>query len=249
MAVAPADVRTGCWLLSIGLHAVGFIALGDAKVTSGVATLAPLDAFVVEIAPEPSLKQDEPLAASEGRQSGSFVPPPTHTHPYPVPRDHDAHPHDPSLVHLPFAVSHSPSPESVVAAPEAPARFTMMVTGDNPRSMKAATSTPPLENAEPGVDALPLPEEGVSSPARLERPMSPVYPAAARAQEVEADVVLAIVVASTGEVSDARVIRPAGFGFDEEALRAVRGARFTPAQRDGRRVAVRMRWSVSFRLR
>ncbi|MDP9000459.1 MAG: TonB family protein [Myxococcota bacterium] len=231
------------------MHAVGFIVLGHAKVTSGLATSAPFAAFVVEITPEPSLEQDEPLAASERRESGSFVPPPTHTHAYPVPLDHDAHPHDPSLVHLPFAVSPSPPPESVVAAPEAPARFTMVVTGQNPLSVTVAPSTRPSGSAEPGVDALPLPEDGISSPARLERPMSPVYPAAARAQEVEADVVLAIVVTATGEVADARVIRPAGFGFDEEALRAVRGARFTPAERDGQRVAVRMRWSVSFRLR
>jgi TonB family protein len=176
------------------------------------------------------------------------VPRSTHTHAYPIPIDHDAHPHDPSLVHVPLA-PHAPIPSEATVAP---ARFTMTVGTDSPRGRAEAAASHAAETAgdpRPGDDAMPLTEDGVSSPARLATPMSPAYPAEARAQEVEADVVLEIVVASTGEVVNARVLEPAGFGFDEAALRAVHAARFIPAQHDGRRVAVRMRWSWSFRLR
>jgi TonB family protein len=78
--------------------------------------------------------------------------------------------------------------------------------------------------------------------------IAPVYPTEARAQGVEADVVLAIVVTAAGTVSQARVEKRAGFGFDEAVLAAVRAARFTAAQREGRAVPVRMRLAYSFRL-
>ena len=60
---------------------------------------------------------------------------------------------------------------------------------------------------------------------------------------------LEIVVDAGGHVMDARVTKRAGFGFDDAALAAVRTYRFAPAQHEGRAVGVRMRWSVSFRLR
>jgi TonB family protein len=50
-------------------------------------------------------------------------------------------------------------------------------------------------------------------------------------------------------VIDARVLHPAGLGLDAAALTAVRRYRFTPAERGGHPVRVRMRWSVEFRLR
>ena len=132
----------------------------------------------------------------------------------------------------------------------APARFTMTVRSDDRRGVSATAGVNAgAGDQEAGSDAAPLPEERVSRSARLAAAMSPAYPPGARSQEVEGDVVLAIVVASTGAVIDARVLEAAGYGFDQEALRAVRTARFVPAERDGRRVAVRMRWAVSFRLR
>ncbi len=134
------------------------------------------------------------------------------------------------------------------AAPEAAAHFSIRMTSEYRRGLGTETAATPAVGGGVGADSLPLPEEAVSAPARLANPLAPTYPPEARAQELEADVVLAIVVASTGEVVEQRVLKTAGAVFDDEALRAMRSARFIPAQRDGRRVAVRMRWSVSFRL-
>jgi TonB family protein len=251
-----AFARAASWLVSAGLHVVAFVAAGHPSRPSADARLNLPEPAVIDLAPDATTDTD-PMSEAGDRAAATanvrlvpFVPPPTHTHPYPVPPDHDAHPHDPSLVHLPFALS--PPPQALVAAPLAPARFAMKVTNDSrrgPAVMTAPSATRLAGEPETGGDAAPLPEAGVSSPARLATPMSPAYPAEARAQQIEADVALAIVVASTGEVVDARVLEAAGFGFDQEALRAVRAARFIPAEREGRRVAVRMRWSVSFRLR
>ena len=248
MVPTSAHVRAGCWLFSAALHVVAFAATGHSPRAPAAAQGDAAEPIVIDVVQEPPRDVSAPSIATADTRSAAFVPRPTHTHAYPVPIDHDAHPHDPSLVHLPFALP-APMPSEAIVAPE---RFTMTVGTDGPRpsaETAASHAAEPAGDPRPGDDAMPLTEDGVSSPARLATPMSPAYPAEARAQEVEADVVLEIVVASTGEVVNARVLEAAGFGFDEEALRAVHAARFIPAQRAGRRVAVRMRWSWSFRLR
>lgn len=75
------------------------------------------------------------------------------------------------------------------------------------------------------------------------------YPAAARRAEIEVDYPLDIVVDASGRVTAARPLGRAGYGIDEAAVGAVGQYRFSPARRDGRAVAVRMRWAVQFRLR
>ena len=89
----------------------------------------------------------------------------------------------------------------------------------------------------------------VSAPAKLVSSVTAAYPADARADDVEGDVGLEIVVDVEGRVVDARVVTRAGHGFDESALAAIRRYRFSAAQRDGRNVRVRMPWNVQFRLR
>jgi TonB family protein len=85
--------------------------------------------------------------------------------------------------------------------------------------------------------------------ARLVASVPLLYPPGARSDELEGDVSLEIVLDTDGTVTDARVLRAAGHGFDESALRAVRRYRFTSAQRHGRPVRVRMPWTVQFRIR
>jgi TonB family protein len=89
----------------------------------------------------------------------------------------------------------------------------------------------------------------VNVPARLLTSAPVVYPAAARAADVEANVAVEIVVDARGRVVDARTLAASGYGLDAAALRAVRAYRFSPAQRDGHAVRVRMRWNVLFCLR
>jgi protein TonB len=97
------------------------------------------------------------------------------------------------------------------------------------------------------IDA-PLSEQGVSSPARLARGGAPPYPPSARADGIEGDVVLELVLSAAGSVESARVVKPAGHGLDDAALSAVRGYRFSPASKDGHAVRVRMHWTMQFRL-
>lgn len=197
---------------------------------------------LVEIEPEvePAPAQVFPKAASGAA--------PTHRHPYPVPASHDARAHDSSVVHIPTSKAASPAeaPAAVVQVAQAAPRFTMALGTSSQASRVVASSA--AGAGEPGTPDSIVSEAGVSTPARLQSAAPAAYPPSARADQVEADVPVEIVVDKAGSVTDVRPLRRAGYGFDEAALEAVRKYRFSPAQKNGRAVRVRMRWIVQFRL-
>src|SRR4051794_17426952 len=61
----------------------------------------------------------------------------------------------------------------------------------------------------------------VRAPALLER-VEPVYPEAARRDGIGGVVGLELEVLADGTVGNVKVVRPAGFGFDEAAVTAAR---------------------------
>jgi protein TonB len=119
-----------------------------------------------------------------------------------------------------------------------------------PLAGQAAASDPGSgAGAMDGPESRAVDERAVDIAARLVPGGAPAYPPAALEAEIEADVPLEIVVDARGQVISARGLTHAGYGLDEAALRAIRGYRFIPARRGGQAVAVRMRWTVQFRLR
>jgi protein TonB len=62
-------------------------------------------------------------------------------------------------------------------------------------------------------------------------------------------VFLEVSIEATGRVMEARVIKSAGFGFDEAALEAVSNAWFEPAMVDEESVPVRVLIPVKFELK
>ena len=87
-----------------------------------------------------------------------------------------------------------------------------------------------------------------SSP-RAPEPVSSVYPADARAQGIESDVVLALTVQPDGSTTDIVVVESGGAEFDRAATDAMRTARFRPATtHDGVAVPSRIRWTYRFRI-
>jgi len=257
---------------SIVLHAGIAMALvagggghGRASVSLPVASLevevAPIDAPTLEAVPE------TPPAEKPDHDHDEHVP--THTHAYPVAPSHDAHPHDPSLRHdtpslAPADHDHdheaAPAPATAVAeAPSAalptfsiPSGAGLVATSGHVSANAAGTgagTAPAGTGTSAGSDDAIVPASGVHVAAKLVASVVAAYPAGARSDDVEGDVGVEIVVDREGRVIDARVARPAGHGFDDAALAAIRRYRFSPAQRDGHAVRVRMPWSVQFRLR
>lgn len=250
---------------SIVLHAglaMALVANGGGHGRAGASL--PVASLELDIAPleSPALVAvaDIPLPAKRDHDPDEHVP--THTHAYPVAPSHDAHAHDPSLHHDEIAPAPAPLVAPASAAPVADALPAALPTFIIPsgaglpssvrvsgpgagegRALSGGAST------GSGTDDVIVPAAGVSVAAKLVSAMVAAYPPGARADEVEGNVDLEIVVDRDGRVIEARVARPAGHGFDDAALAAVRRYRFSPAQRDGRAVRVRMPWSVQFRLR
>jgi TonB family protein len=248
--VSSAALRVAFLGASVLAHGAVFVAMGHSNPAATESAREIAVSVVEEAAPLPAqLFEGEAMA-----RASTFVPPPMHTHSYPVPLDHDMHPHDPSIVHLPFAapapsapMTSSPPPPVLDAPPSAaPARFKMTLAAETGAGVSVASAG---AAAAAGTDPAPLAESQASVPARLVGSISPAYPPPALAQQVEASVTVSVVVTAGGAVADAQVVRSAGFGFDEAVLDAVRKARFEPAQLGGHAVAVRKRFTVTFALR
>jgi TonB family protein len=158
-------------------------------------------------------------------------------------------PHDPNLVHSYAPTTNAPAQAAPAEATnDAMPHFTIAVDEATTAygAVSSLGSTPPQEG---GIDAAPMPEALVDGRARLVAGVSPAYSDAARADGIEGDVRVELVVGVSGAVESARVVLGIGHGLDEAALRAVRQYRFAPALKAGRPVRVRMAWSMQFRLR
>lgn len=74
------------------------------------------------------------------------------------------------------------------------------------------------------------------------------YPEMARNAGIEGRVTVQFIVTEEGKVENAKVVRGIGGGADEEALKAVQQAEFTPGMQRGRPVRVQYSLSINFRL-
>ncbi len=64
----------------------------------------------------------------------------------------------------------------------------------------------------------------------------PVYPAEARRQHIEGQVILSVLFGSSGSLQVLKVVQGLGYGMDQAAIQAAERIHFKPAERDGRPV-------------
>jgi TonB family protein len=88
---------------------------------------------------------------------------------------------------------------------------------------------------------------GITPPAVLQ-PVPPEYPAAARDLGIEGAVLLEVVVDEKGRVASTAVLRPLGFGLDEQAQAAVSRWRFSPATKNGAPLSIKTTIETKFEL-
>jgi TonB family protein len=165
-----------------------------------------------------------------------------------------------------LAADVAPRPRAAASPSSDPARkgVATVLAAAEPAMPRFAVSLSPSSAAEPvavaavvaglpgdvegHVDAT-FAERAVDAPARLTRGEAAAYPARARADGLEGDVQMELVVSRSGDVESVRVAESPGHGLDEAAIAAARTFRFTPAVKEGRPVRVRVRWTLQFRLR
>jgi TonB family protein len=128
------------------------------------------------------------------------------------------------------------SVEVAVLAPAAAASAVHQPTDPPPAE---AVSLVPPEGEAPDIVAPPVPI----------RKATPEYPTAARAAQIEGDVLLEAVVGADGKVRDVSVIQAVHPLIDEAARKAVLQYVYTPGRRNGTAEPARVRITVSFNLR
>jgi len=105
---------------------------------------------------------------------------------------------------------------------------------------------PPAEEEEDFFTVVENMPELIGGLAGLQRNIT--YPEMARKAGIEGRVFLQFIVNERGEVENPRVIRGIGGGCDEEALKAIKKAKFKPGLQRGRPVRVQYNLPVVFKL-
>lgn len=93
-----------------------------------------------------------------------------------------------------------------------------------------------------------LRQDTVDRKARLLTQFAPKSNEYAQAKEVAGMALYHVVVGADGKPGEIAVARPIGFGLDENAVEAIRKARFEPATKDGKAVPVMLDLAVEFRI-
>lgn len=103
----------------------------------------------------------------------------------------------------------------------------------------------PRQNANQTNEKIYEPKE-VDRKARITKKSEPQYTEQARRNRTSGWVVLRIVLKSSGEIGDIKVIRDLPDGLTEECIRVAREIRFEPAMKDGNRVSQYARVEYTF---
>jgi len=83
---------------------------------------------------------------------------------------------------------------------------------------------------------------------RITRASKPTYPPLAARQGISATIFLTVLVSENGDVLDVKVLRgDTRFGLNDAAVRAMRGTRFSPAVKDGKRVRTWYPQTIEFK--
>ena len=88
--------------------------------------------------------------------------------------------------------------------------------------------------------AAPIPDYAVTTAPMPQGRCAGKYTDDARAAGIEGTVVLDLVVGENGVVRDVQVTQKVGHGLDQAAVAALRACKFTPGEKDGQRVAVKI---------
>ena len=98
-----------------------------------------------------------------------------------------------------------------------------------------------------GIDDVYSVGNGITPPSVLSK-IDPEYSEQARAAKYSGSVMLSLVVNTSGQAQDVKVIKVLGMGLDEKAIEAVKKWRFLPGKNNGVPVNVRAQVEVNFRM-
>jgi TonB family protein len=109
-----------------------------------------------------------------------------------------------------------------------------------------ASSVASAQDPTAGDRPNPSSDNGAVSPPSLTKRVEAMYPPEALKNRTSASVGLEVDIDEGGAVTGARVIQPAGQGFDEAALAAVKQFTFEPARQDGKAIRSTIQLNYEF---
>ena len=190
-----------------------------------------IEAVIVEAPPEPVVVEPAPIV----------VPPPQ---PIPDP--------EPPVVIEPAPVSEAVEVSPVVEPAPAPAPPVVNVEPDGgppgPPQNEASVPVIAVPDSPAPPKAIFLPFYKVEKRPTFLSKADLQYPLQAKRRRIEGVVIIEADIDENGTIVDTRIVKEEGFGFEEAAIDMLEGSRFSPAIIDGRAVAVRMRFTIEFRL-
>ncbi|HCF58748.1 MAG TPA: energy transducer TonB, partial [Myxococcales bacterium] len=114
----------------------------------------------------------------------------------------------------------------------------------------APTVAPKAEDVKPYASPTGryVPRYKVTKLPELSREVKAKYPEEARKLGIEGQVILELTIDATGKVTQARLVKRAGHGFDEAALEAVRRFAFKPGTEGGEPIVTEITYTYTFQL-
>jgi len=132
----------------------------------------------------------------------------------------------------PLTQTQAPAPQPVIPQPQTSAAAPPPVTQAPVSTVREGDLVDVME-----LDKVPQP---LSAP-------HPNYPPLAAQQHAEATVILSTLISENGDVMDVKILKgDARFGFNDSAIRAMRGVHYTPPMKDGKRVKTWRPQSITF---
>jgi TonB family protein len=114
--------------------------------------------------------------------------------------------------------------------------------------LKASGAPPTAANADPATTRVfKVGEKGVTAPVPIYNP-DPAYTKEAKDAKLNGNVILEIVVAPDGTVSDVKAKRGLGMGLTESAVSAVKTWKFKPAMKAEKLVACWLMVEITFKI-
>jgi TonB family protein len=99
---------------------------------------------------------------------------------------------------------------------------------------------------QPCCDQAALHREGIEAPVALMPCGKPGYTEEARLAHLAGTVTMSLTVDDEGIPKEIHVLSPLGLGLDENAVASVRQSRYSPAQKDGKPVPLKINVSLAF---
>jgi protein TonB len=231
----------GISFLCVGLLCGASIAIRPAQHDRMVVVdTQPPNVLIVPPKVQPPVKREIPPAATSPRPTLPVDPPATQRFvPLVVTADPLVNTDPPKSTDLTGAIGQTDAPGTQSTGNVLP------VQGDG-------TSTQPVDDKTvhtiDGIDVMPEPVGGEKAWAKfLNKNLR--FPAAAQEEGASGRVILSFIIEKDGSLSNIAVERPAGHGFDEEALRVLKLAKaWNPGKQNGQPVRVRYAIPINFQL-